>query len=128
MIRMMIKYKIKPKKLKSFSEAIENFVSSVQKKESEITEYNVFQGPDGVSFIHYVTFPDQKTQSDHIHEVHTKKFNKILKESVESNPVYIPLNETGQATSFVPDTQEEERKVSEDTNLHVNDKVLQETQ
>ena len=104
MIRIMIKYCIKQEKLSSFSGAIEDFVSEVQKKESEISEYNVFQGPDGLSFVHYITFPDQETQMKHVKASHTKKFNKILKKSVVDNPVYIPLNETGQASTFIPNT------------------------
>ena len=125
MIRIMIKYSIKQEKLASFSRAIENFVSEVQKKEGGISEYNVFQGPDGLSFVHYVTFPDQEIQLKHVKASHTKKFNKILKKSVVENPVYIPLNETGQASTFIPDTAKEEAQVSTDSSLYRNERELQ---
>ena len=125
MIRMMIKYSIKRNKIGAFSSAIEDFVTAVQKKEVEISEYNVFQGPDGLSFVHYVTFPDQEVQMKHVKASHTKKFNKVLAKSVSANPVYIPLNETGQATTFNPKPQVEEAQVTSDSSLYRNEKELQ---
>ena len=128
MIRMMIKYTIKSNKITAFSRAIEEFVNDVQKKEVEISEYNVFQGPDGLSFVHYVTFPDQEIQMKHVKASHTKKFNKLLAKSVAANPVYIPLNETGQATTFTPKPQIEEARVASDSSLYRNERELQRMQ
>lgn len=118
MIRLMIKYTIKENKISSFQKAIESFVEAVQEKEKDILEYNVFQGPDGLSFVHYISFTDEESQMSHVKSSHAKKFNKILNAYTESTPLYIPLNETGQAQTFVPDTSKNEKQEALDTSLY----------
>ena len=121
----MIKYSIKEKQIKSFSSAIEEFVQAIQEKEPNIIEYNVFQGSNGLSFVHYISFLDEESQMKHVRASHTKRFNKILKKSVVANPVYIPLTDTGQAATFVPNAKEEEAKIASDSSLYRSEGELQ---
>lgn len=114
----MIKYSVDSKRLDEYQRELKVFVDAVKSKDPDITEYNVFQGPDGLSFVHYVTFKDAAAEMKHSKSPHAKKLRRVMKKCVPIEPEYITLNAEGQATGIVPDIAEQERKQDADTTLH----------
>ena len=74
MINKIAKFKVKKEHLDECLEAIREFVNAVKHHESDTLYYESFQEPDGVSFVHIMSFKDD-----------------ILYPNCEQKPVFIDV-------------------------------------
>ena len=119
----MIKYQIHKKKYDYFLGKLQDFTSTIQSREPDILEYNVFQAPDKYSFVHYIAYADEEIEKKHIASRYVKQFNKKILDCSKDEPVYIELNSQGQALGLVPDTHGEATQTI-DTSLYRSEKEV----
>lgn len=90
MIRTLIEYRIRKDKIDLVTEEIRYLVHFVMKSEPEILTYKVFQKPDKVSFVHFMTFIDERSQKSYQESLHTKFLNSI-QQHCEVKPISMNL-------------------------------------
>lgn len=117
--RIIVKYKIKENTLEDFKKEISRFVEKIQSNELDITEYNIFQEPDNISFVHYISFKTPEAIKKHNTSEHTKRFTQVLQKNAEQLQ-YIKLNDNGKTQSLIPNQEDEEKKENEEANIHEN--------
>ncbi len=88
MISLTAEYKVKKQKVQETKDAIAAFVSAVHKQEPGTVHYEAFQLPDKVSFIHFMTFKDKKSQKFHQSTTHCEKFVECLYPNCEVEPKF----------------------------------------
>jgi hypothetical protein len=71
-----VQYRIKESALPVVEEAIESFMKAKSDHEPD-TVYNVYRELDGVSFIHFMIFPDHDTDQRNRTSLYTHRFVEI---------------------------------------------------
>jgi quinol monooxygenase YgiN len=97
MKKLMLKYKIKADKMAHFHDVAKSFVDAILTNEPGIAEYNVLQGPDSTSFVHFMAFKDDEAEAIHRRAKYTRKFMKEMHQCIANRPSYVLLDATGQA-------------------------------
>ncbi len=90
MIRKVVQYKVKKVEVRAVEQAIIEFVAAVTQNEPH-TFYETYQGGDGVSFIHFMAFPDQDAEKKHVAAIYTMKFAEVLFPRWEAAPTFTDL-------------------------------------
>ncbi len=90
MIRKVAQYKVKKAEVRAVEQAIIDFVAAVTQNERH-TFYEAYQGGDGVSFIHFMAFPDQDAEKEHQTAAYTMKFVDVLYPRCEAAPTFTDL-------------------------------------
>lgn len=120
-----MKYKIQRAKFDSFLNTLQDFTDTVKSREgSNVLGYNVFQGADKYSFVHYMTYASHEAEQKHLSSGYVRRFNKKILDNADGEPVYIELNTYGQAQGLVPDVHREEAQQQADTNLYRTESEL----
>ncbi len=91
MLSIMAKYKIKKEKLKETEKVIKEFVAAVKKNEPGTLVYESFQLDDKSSFVHFMSFKDEKSKNIHETSSYVNKFVKILYPNCEEEPQFFDL-------------------------------------
>jgi quinol monooxygenase YgiN len=89
-IRKVVRYKVKEAELEPVEQAITEFVDAIAQNEPH-TVYEAYQSDDGVSFIHFMSFPDQEAEQKHQTAAYTMKFVQVLYPRCEEAPVFTDL-------------------------------------
>ena len=90
MIRKVAQYKVKKAEVRGVEQAIIEFVAAITQNEPH-TFYEAYQGGDGVSFIHFMAFPDQDAENQHMTATYTTKFVGVLYPTCEAAPTFTGL-------------------------------------
>lgn len=90
MKHVMVRYRVKPEALPDVERAIHAFVQAVQKEEDTYV-YETFKEPDGVTFVHFMSFRDGAAERSHREAPYTKSFTMTLYFSCEEEPVFTEL-------------------------------------
>jgi len=90
MIRKVAQYKVKKVEVTAVEQAIIEFVAAITQNEPH-TFYEAYQGGDGVSFIHFMAFPDQDAENQHMAAIYTTKFVEVLSPQCEAAPIFTDL-------------------------------------
>jgi quinol monooxygenase YgiN len=90
MIRKVAQYKVKKVEVRAVEQAIIEFVAAITQNEPH-TFYEAYQGGDGVSFIHFMAFPDQDAENQHMAATYTMKFAEVLFPRWEAAPTFTDL-------------------------------------
>jgi len=90
MIRKVAQYKVKKVEVRAVEQAIIEFVAAITQNEPH-TFYEAYQGGDGVSFIHFMAFPDQDAENQHMTATYTMKFVRVLYPCCEAAPTFTDL-------------------------------------
>ena len=91
MKHVMAKYKAKRDKIGEVREAVAEFVDAVKKNEPGTLVYEAFQEVDGDSFVHIMTFKDDKAEQVHGSSDYVKKFVQLLYPYCDEEPVFTKL-------------------------------------
>ncbi len=91
MIGVQVHYRVKKSKVAAAKKAISAFVDAIRRHEPGTISYEAFQQPDGVSFVHVMTFKDARSQKVHQGTPHVKVFTGILYPLCEEEPVFTTL-------------------------------------
>lgn len=91
MIIKIAEFKVKREKLHICLTAISKFVGNVHEKESDTLAYDAYQKEDGISFIHFMNFKDEKAEAHHRKTAYVKRFVEILYPNCEIPPVFTDL-------------------------------------
>ncbi|MBI4520121.1 MAG: hypothetical protein HY701_04750 [Gemmatimonadetes bacterium] len=87
MICKTAEYKVRAGELGPVTAAIAEFLDAIQRHEPA-TLYEAFQRPDGVSFVHFMVFPDQASEQRHRGAPYTQRFVEALYPRCGSPPVF----------------------------------------
>ncbi|MEE8114317.1 MAG: hypothetical protein V3T23_08170, partial [Nitrososphaerales archaeon] len=90
MIRKVVQYKVKKVEVRAVEQAIIEFVAAVTQNEPH-TFYEAYQCGDGVSFIHFMAYPDQDAAKKHQAAAYTLKFVEVLYPRCEAAPTFTDL-------------------------------------
>lgn len=90
MIRKVAQYKVKKAELKIVEQAIIEFVDAIAQNELH-TVCEAYQGGDEISFIHFMSFPDQDAEKRHQTAAHTMRFVDVLYPRCEVAPTFTDL-------------------------------------
>lgn len=90
MIRKIARYTVRPGKLPEVEDAIKKFVAAVSRAEPE-TIYTAYRIEDGVTFIHFMAFPDAEAERNHQTAPYTKNFVEALYPNCEEEPSFMAL-------------------------------------
>ncbi len=99
MIRKVVQYKVKKVEVRAVEQAIIEFVAAVTQNEPH-TFYEAYQGGDGVSFIHFMAFPDQDAAKKHQTAAYTLKFVEVLYPRCEAAPTFTDLKLVRSSMTF----------------------------
>ena len=99
--RKIAEYKVKPDKVAEAERAIKAFVTAIAVEEPD-TLYVAYRKVDGVSFIHFMAFPDQGAEKVHQQAPYTMQFVEVLYPNCEVQPRFTDLTLVGSAN---PDTE-----------------------
>jgi len=91
MITVMASFRVKDGKLEETRKAIQEFVRAVEENESDCLRYESYEGEDGLSFVHLMTFADQAAEKRHQDSEHTKNFTDILHPNCSEGPIFANL-------------------------------------
>ncbi len=92
MEHLFVSFKVKKDKIEAAKYAISKFVSEITKKEPGTILYNCFQEKgDASSFIHTMTFENEKAEEHHRHTAYVKEFTEQLYPLCETEPVFSEL-------------------------------------
>ncbi len=91
MIYVMARYRVKKGKIEEIKKAIIDFVDAIRKNEPGTLFYDSFQEEDSLSFVHFMSFKDEKAREFHTNTAHVKKFVGILYPECEEEPVFTEL-------------------------------------
>lgn len=87
----MVEYKVKKNKAPVVRKAIKEFVARVRRKEGWTLVYEAFEKPDGVSFVHFMVFKNEKAEEFHRTTPHCAKFVSILYPNCVKKPVFTEI-------------------------------------
>lgn len=90
MIRKVVRYQVKEAELRPVEQAITEFVDAIAQNEP-YTVYEAYQSDDGVSFVHFMSFPNQEAEEKHQTATYTMKFVEVLYPRCEAAPVFTDL-------------------------------------
>ena len=90
MKHMMVRYKVKKGKVEEVKKAVEEFVFSVKRHDWGTISYDAFQ-EDETTFVHFMTFRDEKSEKLHSEADHTNRFVDLLYPNCEQAPVFTEL-------------------------------------
>ncbi len=90
MIRKVAQYKVKKVEVRAVEQAIIEFVAAITQNEPH-TFYEAYQSGDGVSFIHFMAFPDQDAEKKHLAAIYTMKVAEVLSPRCEAAPTFTGL-------------------------------------
>lgn len=91
MIRRIAEYLIRPGEEGPVIEAIGAFVAAVRANEPDTT-YEACIRDDGLSFIHFMAFPDAAAEERHRRAPYTEEFVAALYPRCEAPPVFSELS------------------------------------
>lgn len=92
MINIKVNYKVKKDKVNLIKKAIKEFVSAVKKNELGTHYYGAYQLNDKVSFVHFMTFENEKAKRIHENTHYVKKFVSALYPNCTKKPIFTNLN------------------------------------
>lgn len=98
MIYRIAEYMILPEETAPAFEAIRDFVDAVRENEPE-TIYEAYLRDDGVTFIHFMAFPDAAAEEAHRRAPYTDRFVEVLYPRCEAPPVFTELASVGRDDS-----------------------------
>lgn len=90
MIHKIARYKVREAELKTVEQAITEFVDAIAENEPH-TLYEAYQSDDSVSFVHFMSFPDQEAEKTHQTAPYTTKFVQVLYPRCEEAPAFTDL-------------------------------------
>ena len=93
----MARFNVKPDKREVAEKAIVEFIDAIQQHEEGTLLYQSLRENDGVSFVHFMTFKDEKAEEIHRSTPHVKKFVDILYPNCEQRPVFTDLTSVASA-------------------------------
>ena len=91
MKHVMMRYRVKKGSVEDVKRAIEGFVFEVRRQDWGTLSYDVFQ-EDAQTFVHLMSFRDEKSGRLHQEADHTNRFVDILYPSCEKEPIYTELS------------------------------------
>lgn len=91
MIHKVARYVVKEDEVDRALAAIAEFVAEVRNREPG-TVYHAYQSDDGVTFVHFMGFPDAAAEEAHRVSSHTGKFVDTLYALCEETPVFSDLS------------------------------------
>lgn len=91
MITKLAEFRVKKDKLAECKKAIGEFVEKVKENEEGTLVYESYQKPDRVSFVHFMTFKDEKAEEFHRQTPWVKKFVEALYPKCEEKPEFYDL-------------------------------------
>lgn len=77
MIRRVAEYTIREGELEVVEEAVRRFVAAVRSQEPATT-YEAYRLGDGLSFLHFMAFPDEEAERAHQRAQYTTDFVDVL--------------------------------------------------
>ena len=92
MIHILVNYKVKKDKVNIVKKAIKEFIDTVKKNEPGTHYYGAYQLDDKVSFLHFMTFEDEKAKRIHETSSYVKKFVEVLYTNCTKKPVFTDLS------------------------------------
>jgi quinol monooxygenase YgiN len=90
MIRKIARFKVRPDKIDAAQQAITTFVDAIKQHEPH-TVYDAYQLEDGVSFLHFMAFPDADSEQAHQRAPYTLAFVDVLYPICEELPLFTDL-------------------------------------
>ena len=88
---LTVRYKVKHDKVAEVKHALREFVEVIEREEPEIVRYESFQLGDVVTFVHFMSFPNEAVEERHRDAEHTRKFVEALYPNCEEEPVFTDL-------------------------------------
>ncbi len=107
MIHKMVRFRVKPEKREAARAAIAEFVASVRAKEPDTLQYEAFEEPDGVWFVHFMTFRSPAAEQLHRATPHVIRFVDVLYPNCDVTPVFTDLKLV--RSSSLPDAADPKR-------------------
>ncbi len=89
-IRKIAEYRVKLGKIGEAEQAIKAFVAAIAAEEPQ-TIYSAYRKDDGLSFIHFMAFPNQEAETTHQRAAYTLKFVEALYPNCEEQPRFTDL-------------------------------------
>lgn len=90
MKHVMVRYRVKKGKAEEVKKAIEQFVFDVKRHDWGTVSYEAFQ-EDELTFVHLMSFRDEKSERLHHEADHTNRFVDMLYPNCEKEPVFTEL-------------------------------------
>lgn len=81
MISVIVTYQVKPEFVEQNKANIQTFLADFQKLDASKFKYTVLLKEDGVSFVHYSQYSDEKMQNELLNVPSFKAFQQIRDES-----------------------------------------------
>jgi len=91
MKHILVRYRVKKDKVDEAEKAVHAFIHAVQ-SEGETSSYEAFREPDGVTFLHFMSFRDDEAERQHREASHTKAFTQALYPLCDEEPVFTELS------------------------------------
>jgi quinol monooxygenase YgiN len=124
MINMIVKYEVKNKNIAKAKILISKFTSQVKKKESGTLNYSVFKEDDKNSFIHIISFKDEKAQKKHGESKWVREFIKSLYPLCSKEPVFNTLEHVNDKVTVPKEKEVKKEDKIEPKDLVTPDKVF----
>lgn len=90
MKHLMVRYRVRKEKLSEAEHTIRDFIGAVRQEPGTYV-YEAFREPDGVSFVHIMSFQDEQAERIHRGAKHTKAFTEQLYPLCEHEPMFTEL-------------------------------------
>jgi quinol monooxygenase YgiN len=87
MICTLARYRIRTGTEEEVLEAVRALVSAVREAEP-CTTYRAYRLDDGLSFVHYMVFPDMQAEEQHRQAAYTRRFAERLGPCCEDEPTF----------------------------------------
>ena len=94
MKHVMVRYKVKKGAAAEVKAAIERFVLDVKRHDWGTLSYDAFQ-EDDQTFVHVISFRDEKSERLHTEADHTNRFVDFLYPLCEKEPIFTELKLVG---------------------------------
>ena len=94
-IHVMARYTVRRARVAAIRRAVGDLVAAVARGEPDTLVYEVFQEPDGISFVHLMAFRSRRAERRHAASRHVGRFTRLLLPSCTQRPVFTRLRLTG---------------------------------
>jgi quinol monooxygenase YgiN len=81
----LLRFRTRKADVAAVEKAIIAFVAKVADEPGTL-RYESFREPDGITFVHVMSFADDKDEKAHRETAHFKEFEKVLERSCDSPP------------------------------------------
>ncbi len=81
MISVIVTYTVKPEYVEQNKQHIQQFLKDFKVLDTSAFEYNIYTKEDGLTFVHYSVYRDEKVQTEVLNVPSFKEFQRLRDES-----------------------------------------------